>query len=679
MKRGIIFTIIICFIIFVVLLLINNDKNNNNLLKAAGPTIDWNEYAKNPIRSNYDFQMDMSYYFPLGVALMDNNLVTIDDNNQLLCVDEFGSSNNENNTVKIKNCSNDYSQKFQIKDFSLTEKLYSSVLQKCLTKLDDYTVVPVKTNLIFSDCKAPSNAIQNFKMIDNKIAYTSYNNPNKWLSYSNDNNSILIDISNAAPSFQFLNFNQKCNSNTCTNLTNLENGYFLILDTKGTLKLLKESYDKDFIKIYTKLWDNEIKLENSKYNISFDNDGELIIKNTNNIEVWNTRKHIKTQEYKNKTTPYKLEMINDKLVVTNGKNEIMYTIHPHPKIIDCQVSTLTETLCYNNNLQYRSNILTPPSGNGIDCVNIANTSYGYTWDISETIQTLIPNSFTTQKFVYRNQSCSTPNPSFIEFGNCQNADSYYYYYLGKSDDLSFKKRILVLCYDDKDRLIGVKSQPDVNVSASRTFENIKANFLSPTIMPSSNTLVLSKPYISNPYTSDPSDPNTLTFIVNTSVFEDSKTKKAYKSNDITMFLGYRINMSSFYSLFGPNEYPLTDFKKPNNYTSGSVNIQWTMSGLARGLAGSGIGSFNGGLRLYDKSFQLLRTFTVGRAWNNIGTFTNLTETFNITINENQFPLYIRQYVERAGEEMWRFNATFNFNFNLSFITYTLEPFSVEMY
>ena len=103
MKRGIIFTIIICFIIFIILLLINNNNNNNNLLKAPGPPIDWNEYAKRPIRSNYDFQMDMSYYFPLGVALMDNNLVTIDDNDQLLCIDEFGSSNNENNTVKIKN------------------------------------------------------------------------------------------------------------------------------------------------------------------------------------------------------------------------------------------------------------------------------------------------------------------------------------------------------------------------------------------------------------------------------------------------------------------------------------------------------------------------------------------------------------------------------------------------
>ena len=197
---------------------------------------------------------------------------------------------------------------------------------------------------------------------------------------------------------------------------------------------------------------------------------------------------------------------------------------------------------------------------------------------------------------------------------------------------------------------------------------MQENFLSSTITPSSNTLVLSKPSRPNP--------NTLTFILNTSVFEDSKTKKAYKSNNIDMFLGYRINMYNISSFFGPNDYYLTDFKKPDNYTSGFVNIKWIMSGQARGLAGSGIGSFDGGLRLYDKSFQLLRTFTVGTAWNNIGRFTNLTETFNITINENQFPLYIRQYVLRSGEEMWAFNTTFNFN--LPFINYTLEPFSIEM-
>lgn len=619
------------------------------------------------IPSNFDFNAKMSYYFPLGISLRDNSFVTFDEsNNKLLCLDEFYSSNNENKTVKLIDCTNDDQQSFSLKRFGTVPKIYNSNTDKCLTYQN------FNDRLTFSECKGTLTDIQKFRIEPSDNRISNGTNYDRYLAYDNSKNAILVTNRSTTPRFQHLNFNQECSSDSCTNLTKLNNGYYLFLNTNGVLMLLQERFDNQtYSKNYNIIWSNRDKITPSedKYIINFDENGILFIINKNNNKIWSTDKYIKTNAYKNKIIPYKLEMINNELVVTNGINEIMYTIHPHPEIIDCKLSSLSQTLCYNNNVQYRANILTSQSENGINCLDMATTLYNYKFDISETIQTLIPNSFSTQKFIYRNQSCSTPNPSFIEFGNCQNSSSYYYYYLGKSDDSSFRKRILVLCYDDKDRIIGVKSQPDVNISLINTFQNMKENFLNSTITPSFNRLVLSKPSSSNP--------NTLTFIVNTSVFEDSETKKAYKSNYIDMFLGYRINMFNNNSFFGPNEYPLTDFKKPNNYTSGSVNIQWTMSGRARGLAGSGIGSFDGGLRLYDKSFQLLRTFTVGRAWNNIGTFTNLTETFNITINENQFPLYTRQYVLRAGEEMWGFNSTFNFN--LPFITYTLEPFSIKMY
>jgi hypothetical protein len=485
--------IIIIFIIILVIsifIITNNKINFKNIVKNQPLT-----YTED-IPSSYDFKTNMDYYFSLGISIRDNNLVTIDDTNQLRCLDEFYSSNTENNTVKIKNCSNDSSQSFQIKRMAFVDKLYSSSLDRCLTNITNSDGSSI---LKFRECKTNLDALQEFKIIDDKIAYIINGNPTKWLSFSQNKEAILIDNKNEAPHFQFLNFNQKCNSNVCTNLTSLTNNYLLLLDTSGILKLLKQTINTDFTKTYKELWNNSEELStksSGKYNIAFDSNGILRVRNiTNNSEIWNTELYTKTNEYNNKLYPYSLEIINDMLVVLDGKNEIMYTIFPHPEIRNCKLDSLTETLCYNNNVKYRANVIDTPLGNGINCVDTANTSYGYSWDISETVQTLIPFSNITQKFVYRrNEKCTTDVP-FIQLGNFSDDSLYYnnYYYQLVTYDKPYSERVIILCYNDYDDLIGIKIQSnnDFYVSQTDKLEDIQTLFLySSTIITSETTLII---------------------------------------------------------------------------------------------------------------------------------------------------------------------------------------------
>jgi hypothetical protein len=472
-----------------------NDKESTTI--KSGLLSSTTNTEKLMVPSNFDFKSKMSYYVPLGVSIRDNNLVTIVENNKkLFCIDEFNTSNNLDNSVKIKDCENNDSQSLQVRQFSTIPKIYNSNIDKCLTFISN---VVDGDRLIFSDCKAASNDIQNFRIdASNNIAYKT-GSTFTYLSYDNNNNAILINDKNAAPKFQSLSFNQECTSDFCRNLINLKNGYYLIVDTNGILRLLKQTIDKNSFSInYDEIWYSENLPISGKYTINFDDDSNLkVVNSLNNNTVWSTSSFNKAPD-SNKIKPYKLELIDNELTVVNGLNQIMYIINPKNPRINCKLDSITESICYNNNIQYRLDILTPSNETGISCEIIAKTLDGNKWDISSTaVQTLIPSSGNYNKqFMYRNEICNAPNPSFSAFGNCTSADSYYYYYLKKERALinqEFdKKRIVVLCYDDKDKLIGVKTQPDVNLSFDYTFQNMQQFFLSPTISSSNSLLTLSK-------------------------------------------------------------------------------------------------------------------------------------------------------------------------------------------
>ncbi len=91
-----IITVILSILIYNKLI---NDKESTTikigLLSSTANT------EKLRVPSNFDFKSKMSYYFPLGVSIRDNNLVTIVENNKkLFCIDEFNTSNNLNNSLE---------------------------------------------------------------------------------------------------------------------------------------------------------------------------------------------------------------------------------------------------------------------------------------------------------------------------------------------------------------------------------------------------------------------------------------------------------------------------------------------------------------------------------------------------------------------------------------------------
>lgn len=438
------------------------------------------------IPSNFDFKSKMSYYFPLGISLRDNSFVTFDaSNNKLLCLDEFYSSNNENKTVKLTDCTNDDQQSFSLQRFGGVPKIYNSNRDKCLNYLE------FKDKLTFNKCDSTLTDIQKFRIetLDNRIS--NGNNNDRYLTYDNSRNAILVTNRNTAPRFQHLNFNQECSSDSCTNLTKLNDGYYLFLNTNGVLMLLQEKFDdQTYSKKYDISWSNieQITPIEDRYMINFDENGNLFIINKKNDKIWSTDRYNKENGYENKIIPYKLEMINNALVVTNGINEIMYTVHPHPQIRNCKLSPLIETLCYNNNFQHRADVINTPLGNGIKCIDMAKTNYNYNFDISKSYIPIY------KEFVYRNEKCT--DVPFIQVGKFSDDSLYYnnyYYQLVEYNKPYSKKRVIILCYNDYDNLIGIKIQSNNEFYVSETdkLEDIlQTLFLDATTMTSETTLTL---------------------------------------------------------------------------------------------------------------------------------------------------------------------------------------------
>lgn len=475
--------IIIIIIIILFLLSYYKIKDRKTSQSTLIKTID--DSPEIFIPSNFDFKSKMSYYFPLGVSLRDNSFVTFDvSDNKLLCLDEFYSSNNENKTVKLIDCTNDDQQSFSLQKFGTVPKIYNSNRDKCLTYLE------FNDKLTFNKCESSLTDIQKFRIetLDNRISNGT--NYDRYLAYDNSKNAILVTNRSTAPRFQHLNFNQECSSDSCTNLTKLNNDYYLFLNTNGVLMLLQEKFDdQTYSKKYDISWSNikEITPVEDRYIITFDKYGNLFIINKKNDKIWSTDRYNKENGYNNKIIPYKLEMINNALVVTNGINEIMYTIHPHPEIRNCKLSPLIETLCYNNNSQYRANVIDTPLGNGINCIDMAKTIYNYKFDISKTYLPVY------KEFVYRNETCT--DVPFIQLGNFSDNSLYYnnyYYQLVKYNEPYSEKRVIILCYNDYDNLIGVKIQSNNNfyVSPTDKIEDIQSLFLSAPIITSETTLIL---------------------------------------------------------------------------------------------------------------------------------------------------------------------------------------------
>ena len=484
-------TSIIIVIIIIILFLLSyykiKDQNTNQstLIKTIDNT------PEIFIPSNFDFNAKMSYYFPLGISIRDNSFVTFDgsdvSNNKLLCLDEFYSSNNENKTVKLIDCTNDDQQSFTLKKFGTVPKIYNSNTDKCLTYQE------FNDKLTFNQCESTLTDIQKFRIEPSDNRISNGTNNDRYLAYDNSRNAILVTNRNIAPRFQHLNFNQECSSDSCTNLTKLNNGYYLFLNTNGVLMLLQEKFDNQtYSKSYDISWSNikQITPTEDRYIIKIDENGDLFIINKNNDKIWSVDKYKKENAYKNKIIPYKLEMINNNLVVTNGINEIMYSIHPNDhEIVNCKLSPLTETLCYNNNIQYSADIITLSQGKGINCMESVNRLYGdYIWDISESY---LPVS---KKFMYRNVQCSDM-PPFIQLGNFSDDSyfyNYYYYNLVTENNPYFKKRVIIFCYNDYDNLIGIKIQSnnDFYVSNSEKLEDIQTLFLYSTIVTTETKLRL---------------------------------------------------------------------------------------------------------------------------------------------------------------------------------------------
>ena len=178
-----IITVILSILIYNKLI---NDKESTTI--KSGLLSSTTNTERLMVPSNFDFKSKMSYYFPLGVSIRDNNLVTIVENNKkLFCIDEFNTSNNLNNSVKIKDCENNDSQSLQVRQFSTIPKIYNSNIDKCLTLISN---VVDGDKLIFSDCKADNNDIQNFRIdASNNIAYKT-GSTFTYLSYDNNNKAI---------------------------------------------------------------------------------------------------------------------------------------------------------------------------------------------------------------------------------------------------------------------------------------------------------------------------------------------------------------------------------------------------------------------------------------------------------------------------------------------------------
>lgn len=341
--------------ISIFLLLYRTDLIKNNSTISTPTSTKLISTLNNPdisncyIESNIDTNARLSYYNPLGFQLSDSNLIAFATTplgySLLNCLDQNNTFNNPQDNVKVKNCNRNYSQFLTTKDYGYrTKKIYSSLIEKCLTKIND-------NKLIFENCGTENNAIQNFTIIDNRIAY---NNGSQWLSIDpTTKNAILTSEKDKALTFQLLNFNQVCNSNMCTNITKI-NDLILFLDTTGIMYIiLEQTNPNSFEKFYTSIWNNKSQIEvndidneeKSKFKLSFDNTGDLLVTNTsnNNKIIWSVSSFY--QKYKNlPVSPFRINLISNYIDYQGYK----YYSHSNFQILDG-----------NNDLVYGFSISTP--------------------------------------------------------------------------------------------------------------------------------------------------------------------------------------------------------------------------------------------------------------------------------------------------------------------------------
>jgi ferredoxin-fold anticodon binding domain-containing protein len=359
MKLLYIFVILLIISISIFLLLYKNNiiKNNSSIspITSSKTTTTQNNTAINNsyIESNIDTNARLSYYNPLGFQLSDFNFISFATTREgyslLNCLDQNNTFNNPQDNVKLKNCNKNYSQFLKIKDETYTiKKIYSSLIEKCLTKIND-------NKLIFDDCKTEKNAIQQFSIINNRIAY---NNGSQWLTIDISKNVILTTDKSRALTFQLLNFNQVCNSNLCTNITKI-NDLILFLDTTGIMYIMLEQTDPiSFEKFYTSIWNNKNQIElndidneeKSKFKLSFNNTGDLRVTNTsnNNKIIWSISSFY--QKYKNSSvSPFRINLISN-YIDYQGYKYYSYSIF---QILDG-----------NNDVIYEFSINTPEEASG---------------------------------------------------------------------------------------------------------------------------------------------------------------------------------------------------------------------------------------------------------------------------------------------------------------------------
>lgn len=241
------------------------------------------------------------YYFPLGIPIIENSLFVL-SNNKLLCLDEFNSSNDQDNNAKLRNCNGSYLQSFRINNYRSNEedtvginKIYIPNVDKCLTYFND--------KLIFRKCNTNMDYIQEFNLIDGKL---KFKDTNKCVSLSLTDifgnqikDAVLTDCNNAE-SFQFGNFNNsiECTSFNCPNLisfvgdyTKYNQKYSIILDKEGMLILVTRNYyDNDVI--------NTINLT-------------TIMNNRGNLNIINT----------SGSSPYYIKIIDNGILRCYDKND----------------------------------------------------------------------------------------------------------------------------------------------------------------------------------------------------------------------------------------------------------------------------------------------------------------------------------------------------------------------